>query len=215
MMRNRLISGFTLIELLVAITIFAILATMAYAGLNTVLNTSNYAKTQIERIIKLQLAIATISRDMIHIVARPIRDEYGDLKMSFWAASLRSNNGMEFTRGNWRNPANLLRSSLQRIAYSIQERQLLRSAWMVLDRAQDTSPAVVALLDRVDGMALRFMDTLGAWHNQWPPENVNQNNKAVEQMLPRAIEINIDLADFGRITRVYPIYPSAARQNVQ
>ncbi|CAK0777772.1 general secretion pathway protein J [Gammaproteobacteria bacterium] len=75
--------GFTLLELLIAIAIFAVLAAMAYGGLNTVLSSSRYAAIQVERLTRIQTAVTTISRDLVQVVNRSIRDEYGDKQLSF------------------------------------------------------------------------------------------------------------------------------------
>lgn len=205
-------SGFTLLELLVAIAIFAVLAAMAYGGLNTILNTSHYAAIQVERLTRIQFAVATLSRDFFQVADRQIRDEYGDQQLSFLAGGPRGNKGIEFTRGGRRNPGGFLRSSLQRVGYAVQEGQLLRFSWKVLDRAQDNTPMAVPIIDRVevDGLTFRFLDANGIWHNQWPPDDTKQlptdTPISTTSTMPRAVEMNLNLEDFGRITRLYPIY---------
>ncbi|CAK0746046.1 general secretion pathway protein J [Gammaproteobacteria bacterium] len=210
------LQGFTLLELLVAIAIFAVLAAMAYAGLNSVLSTSHHAARQVERLAKVQIAVATISRDFTQLAMRTIRDEYGDPQPAFLASGLRGNKGIEFTRGGRRNPGGFIRSSLQRIGYIVQDNQLFRVSWQVLDRAQDSNSISIPIIDRVNGLILRFMDIAEAWHDQWPPENTinsatvsaNPTIAAMIQALPKAVEIILDLQDLGRVTRLYPIYPA-------
>lgn len=117
--------------------------------------------------------------------------------------------GIEFTRGGRRNPAGFPRSSLQRIGYTIQDGWLLRLSWRVLDRAQDSAPISQPLLDRVDGVIFRFLDNAGVWHDQWPPEKTPQPVSPPSPFPARnlllAVEVNLDIQNFGRITRLYPL----------
>jgi len=197
--------GFTLLELLVAMAIFAVLAALSYGGLDTVLNTSRYTTIQVERFQQLQSAILMISRDLTQLADRPIRDEYGDLRASFVMGGERDNQQIEFTRGGRRNPAGFNRSSFQRVAYVVQDSRLMRISWSVLDRTQDTKPTLLPLIDGVDGLELRFLDTAGTWHNQWPPESQSVNATQAITAFPRAIGFTLNLQDWGPITRIYPI----------
>src|SRR5699024_5356133 len=67
------VRGFTLIEILVAVTILAILAVAAYGGLNALIKSREITKTHAQHFKQLQLAMATIERDLEQTSARPIR----------------------------------------------------------------------------------------------------------------------------------------------
>ncbi|CAK0777763.1 hypothetical protein CCP3SC1_900010 [Gammaproteobacteria bacterium] len=87
---------------------------------------------------------------------------------------------------------------------------MIRLSWQALDRAQDSTPLSQPLLDRVDGLIFRFMDRAGGWHDQWPLENTLQplsSPQAIDLFkdLPLAVEVNLDIQNFGRITRLYPL----------
>ncbi len=210
--------GFTLIELLVAIGIFAVLAVIAYGGLNTMLSLSHHATLQAIRLIRIESAVNTLSQDLAQVVDRPIRDEYGDAQPSFIARNTRTDRGMEFTRGGRRNPGGFSRASLQRIGYVLQEDRLLRLSWQVLDRAEDSVPVSQAIVDGLDGFGFRFLDNNGAWHDDWPPTNtapmgttssttsVPQANGVMKFGIPRAVEVVLEFRNLGRITRLYPLY---------
>ena len=109
----------------------------------------------------------------------------------------------EFTRAGWSNPAGIQRSTLQRVAYRLSNGKLIRSHWTVLDRTLASKPIEVELIDKVKAVELRFMNRNRAWQEQWPGTGT-QNVGDVEAR-PLAIEIMVELEDWGRITRVVEV----------
>lgn len=191
--------GFTLIELLVALAISALLAVMAYGGLDTVLTTREQTGSAAQRLIQLQKTFLWLKRDSEQTIARSIRDEYGDKQPPFTAAE-HGIYRIEMTRGGYLNPAQLPRSSLQRVAYSIDEDKLQRLTWTHLDRAQDAEPLITNLLEGVKSLSFRFLDQDKVWHASWPP--VNTDRLDAEQ-LPLAMEVTLELDDWGLLTRLF------------
>ena len=76
---------------------------------------------------------------------------------------------LQITRGGWSNPAGQPRSSLRRIGYQLEEQELVRYAWAVLDRAQNSEPVEQSLLDNVTEMQLRYLGADAEWQDSWPP----------------------------------------------
>jgi len=118
-----------------------------------------------------------------------------------------TNSNLELTRAGWRNPAQQKRSSLQRVAYFIEDKILYRSYWWVLDRAQDTSPIRMDLLNNVNAFKLRYLDDERLkWHEQWPPLNfIPSQAKSVPSIpkKPRAIEVTLTVEGWGDIIRLF------------
>ena len=133
------LAGFTLLELLVAVTIFAILSSMAYGGLRNVIDNSQQTELSMQRMQQVQLAMLKISRDFTQLSQRNIRDEYGN-SSNYIMAGDGGDVFIEFSRGGRRNPAQLQRSHLQRVAYKLEENTLSRLHWPHLDRTQDCFP---------------------------------------------------------------------------
>ena len=158
-------SGFTLLELLVAIGIFALMAAMAYGGLNNLIESRQITDQHAARLTQLQTTFLWLGRDIEQTVNRRIRDEYGDSQLALSSTEV-GRYQLELTRGGWRNPVGRARSNLQRVAYSVRENQLIRFYWNVLDRAQDSKPLEVVLLDGVERMELRFLSATVAGQNQ-------------------------------------------------
>lgn len=164
----RAASGFTLLELLVAMGIFAILAVMAYGGLSGMLNTRAQADEHAEALRGLQLAYRTLERDIEQWVPRQVRDEFGQSQPALTAGN-EIGAALELTHGGWRNPAEQARSTLQRVAYSVQDEALVRSLWLSLDRPADAQPVEQELLAGVSELRLRFLDGSEVWQERWPP----------------------------------------------
>jgi general secretion pathway protein J len=193
--------GFTLVELLVAITIFSILAVMAYGGLNSVLHARQAIEVQSKRLQALQQTMLFLSRDLSQLAPRAIRDEYGERQPPLLGQTDKQP-GLEFTHAGWSNPAWQPRSTLQRVSYVIEDQQLIRYSWTMLDRAPDSKPYRFPLLDRVLSMKLRFMDAKQNWQLQWP---LPSTDPATQMNLPQAVEVVVELEDLGTVRRLFVI----------
>ncbi len=219
--------GFTLLELLVAMAIFALLSIMAYAGLDSVLNTRRVLEENMDRLSEVQKSVLFISRDLRQIVDRGIRDQYGDYQPALAASAL--NVGLdtpviEFTHSGYSNPLGAKRSHLQRTAYHLKDNVLYRDSWQVLDRAQDSRPYKARLCGNIESIGFRYLDKNGEWHTQWPPVNSTtgatgaspggQNSAnapaASASLLPLAIEFSLRFNDWGTITRLLRLAESTA-----
>lgn len=194
----RRISGFTLLEMLLAIAIFAVVAVMAHSGLRSVLAHRQHVEWQSDGLQQLQMAMWMIGRDMTLSSARGIRDQFGDPRPDFYSDEL-GGTVLALTHSGWRNPAALARSELQRVAYVLNDGGLQRWSWQVLDRAQDSEPYRMVLLDGVEAVSLRYLDQYHVWHTQWPPQQAEE----VPGPLPLAVEWHFDLRDYGDIRRVW------------
>ncbi len=196
--------GFTLLELLVALAIFAVLASVAYTALSSVLRARDHTAARSERLIELQTAFTFLTRDLQQAVQRPIRDEFGDTEAALSGGNLVGSQVLAVTRTGWRNPLGLPRSHLQRIAYAVEHEQLIRRSWTILDRTSGLEPYDEVLLGGVQGMELRFLGQDRQWLDFWPPQIDNEGSEGIEPAarLPRAVEITVDTADYGRLTRL-------------
>lgn len=207
---RRRACGFTLLELLVALSIFAVLTTMAYGGLRSVLDTRAVSQRQATQLAQIQMAFTFMERDIEQAVDRPVRDAYGSAptKSKPLQGVEKGTPLLELTRAGWRNPSGAPRSNLQRIAYQVKDKRLLRLSWNVLDQAPDSAPQETVLLENVKAAELRFFDKKLAAQRHWPVDNLTavpppQNAGQPPQRMPRAIEISVDIDGWGRITRLF------------
>lgn len=186
--------GFTLVELLVAVAVFAILAGAAYAALDRMSAAYAAHRDRAEDFQALQMAVARLDMDLRQLTDRPVRTDDGLLP-----ALAGGRFSFEGTRAGWSNPANLPRSSLQRIYWRVEDEQLVRRAWPVTDRVANTPALGGPLLDGVRQFDWRYLDGAGAWQEQWPVAGEQPN------ALPRAVEYRLELADGREIRRLIPL----------
>lgn len=191
---NNFSGGFTLLELLVALSIFSILSVMAYGGLQTVITTKQSSQQAAERIAEIQLVMMRVSNDLRQAVTRKVRDEHGD----FLQAMQSSDQTMAWTRLGYRNPAQLKRSNVQRVAYKLEQQKLIRVTWPVLDLAQDTEAMESEVLSKLESIEWRFLNNEKEWLSSWPEDG----EKAELFPLPKAVELTIELQDWGKIRRL-------------
>ncbi|MEJ2455016.1 MAG: type II secretion system minor pseudopilin GspJ [Candidatus Thiodiazotropha sp.] len=173
--RNR---GFTLLELLIAITIFSIIASFVYAGLDIVLDTKQQTEQHLEQLAKLQLGLHLMQLDIEQAVDRPIRE------------------------GGYANPMKLTRSQLQRVEYQLEEKALYRVSWPVLDRTQSSEPRRQKLFDGIESLSLNFFDQKMERQTSWPQENLGSNEET-PNALPKGIEVVIETEKLGTLRRVF------------
>jgi general secretion pathway protein J len=198
-MRGR---GFTLIEVLVALAVFGVMSLLAYAALGSTLSNADYLSERMQRLQSIQRSIRYLSSDLLQAAPRPVRSDLGDSYVPAVYSTLSSDFALEMTHGGWGNPAGLPRSTYQRVAYRIEEEQLLRYHWGVLDRTYTNEPIVTVLLEDVESLYFRFYDAAGTASEVWPPQ---QQGGSGMRLRPRAVEIVLTLPDQGEITRLLEI----------
>jgi general secretion pathway protein J len=202
---SKKVRAFTLIEVLVSLAIFAILATLAYGALSQTLVSAEMLNGRMDRLQAIQRTMRLLSEDLQQLSPRPIRDELGDGIGPALDTDFQSGFALELTHGGWSNPIVLPRGTLQRSAYRIEEDELIRYHWMVLDRTLANEPVSVTLLDGVESILFRFLQTNGDWTEQWPPSN--RPGALGIRLRPRAVEIILTLADEGEISRLIEVAP--------
>lgn len=198
-------NGFTLIEVLVALALFGILSALAFMTVNQTLANSDMLNERMDRLQAIQRTMRFLSSDLMQAAPRPVRDELGQTQVNALRSDLLSGFALEVSHGGWSNPAGLPRSTLQRSAYRIEDEQLLRLHWNVMDRTYGNEPLVTVLLDDVLGLNFRFLQVTDEWVEQWPP--VGSQGPALVTSRPRAVEIVLTLPDEGEIRRVVEVAP--------
>ena len=143
-------SGFTLIEVLVAMAIFGAMSMLAYMLLGQTLEGADRLTERIDRLQAVQRSVRFLSNDLVQAAPRPVRLELGDSMGSAVLTSLSSEFALELTHGGWGNPAGLPRGTLQRSAYRLEDDELVRYHWNVLDRTFANESFINVQHDRHD-----------------------------------------------------------------
>jgi len=197
--------AFTLVEVLVALAIFGMLAAVAYGTLSRTLSNADLLTERMQRLQAIQRTMRYLTEDFMQLAPRPIREDLGDSMGPALYTDVQSDFAVELTHGGWSNPAALPRATLQRVAYRLEEAELVRYHWTVLDRTLGNEPAARVVLDEVDSVTFRFMQENGEWTDQWPPGD--RPGMLGLRQRPRAVEIVLTLADATEITRLLEVAP--------
>ncbi len=198
-------NGFTLIEVLVALAVFGVMSMLAYSVLGQTLSNADLLANRMDRLQSVQRAVRYLSTDLLQIAPRPVRNEIGDGFDPALQTSLSSEFALELTHGGWGNPAGLPRSTLQRTAYRLEDDELVRYHWNVLDRTYANEPVATVLLDDVEGLLFNYLQSNGEWTQAWPPQG--QSSAIGLRSRPRAVEIVLTLRDQGEIRRMLEVAP--------
>lgn len=194
MKSKRTNSGFTLIELLVAITIFSLMTVVAYAGIAAVMNNDQTSFEHETALKRLQRTFVFIEKDLRQISTRPRNSGYEALLPALQASEGSDVGLLEFSRAGNPNPTELARSSLQRVRYVLEDQELQRWSWNMVDHS-DAEPLKMVLLKEVTAASVAFFSTEGENVDEWTSE-----------ALPMGVEIRLTTERWGEIRRVLPVY---------
>jgi general secretion pathway protein J len=201
--------GFTLVELIIAVVVFSVLASIMYPALHGILSKREILQVEMERTASLQKAMLILQTDFEQLRPRRIRDQFGDSQAPFYTPKDGDGLLIEFTRGGRSNPLKQARATLVRVGYGVKDDKLVRYQWQVLDRAQDSLPIEIPLMEEVTSATFKFLGDGAAWSNTWPPAtngsatNLPGNPNGAPAVLPRAVEVVIETKDWGSLRRVF------------
>lgn len=208
--------GFTLIEVLIAMAITAVIAVLAYQSLSAVLSGADRVRAQASELHELTRAFNLLSRDLRQVVNRPVRDEFGANRSALEGGML-AREMLSLTRAGWHNSADLPRSTLERVAYYLEDENLIRASWNVLDRTGNSEPRETVLLEQVEAFEVYFLPNIESlevirdldidrrsWLDNWLAD-ISQPDSLIDP--PAAVAIKLRLAGWGELERLYVLPP--------
>jgi general secretion pathway protein J len=196
-------AGFTLLEILIAVSIFAVVSTLALGGYNQLLTQSDRINENLARTRDIQSAVQRMVQDFAELEPRPVREPLGSAPQPVLRAEARNSVLAEFTRAGWSNPAGVARPTLQRVAYRFDDGKLRRDYWLALDRTLAATPVSTVLLDKVTEVKLRFLSAERVWQDQWPA--AAGDSPTGPFVRPIAVEITLELEDLGTLLRLVEV----------
>lgn len=196
--------GFTLLELVVALFVSAAMFAIAYGALMQASQQRDRIREAQSDLAELQRAVRLLTLDMTQITPRPVSDALGRGTMAAVISGDGSGRVMTLTRGGEADARASGRITLRRVEYRLEQGELRRVTWPVLDPATSVEPKVRVLLKDVRSLDFRFLDDEGQWGTVWPKSNSNSNPASLRQR-PRAIEMRLDTNRDGPLRRVWEI----------
>ncbi|MCK4708903.1 MAG: type II secretion system minor pseudopilin GspJ, partial [Gammaproteobacteria bacterium] len=188
--------GFTLFEVLVAVSIFAVIGAMTMSSLIQVGRTGEQVSISQQKLSEIQFALGYIGKDIMQIVGRKVRDQYGDEQPQL----IVKESSLIFTRQGWSNLMQQNRSNLQRVEYVLVDDVLQRRYWPQLDQAYTEDKIEQTLLQGVDGFSIKLITQGKEKIESWPLDTSNTST-----LKPVAIELTFNILDFGEVQRVYEL----------
>jgi general secretion pathway protein J len=190
------VSGFTLIEVIIAIALFSMISLSSFTIFNTVIKSDEVSKTRTERINELQRGFLLIERDLLQIAKRSIRLN-GESPLNGYLHTdsnsfSTSENNLAFVRHGWTNPGLLLpRSSMQSVAYQLNEETFERLHFNFVDAVLGQEPKVRELISNVETLNFEFY-----YDKKW-------HKKINGKKLPLAIAIELTTKDYGLLRKEF------------
>ncbi len=194
---RRFTKGFTLFELLIAISIFSVMATMAYGGLRLVVDGNQQIEKAANSLASLQRAFLLLQQDLQQMVPRATRDEFGSEEAAFVIGT--DGNVLQLTRGG-ANGLLMDGADLRRVEYHLNDGRLDRVVWSVLDRVQDSKSSRLLINQHIEDVNIQF---LGYEESEWKESQDTESNDSA--IMPRAVEVTITTEEYGAVTRIFVV----------
>lgn len=204
--------GFTLIEILIAMAIFTLIGLASTGLLTTVIDSNDISEERFAKLQLLQRAMITIERDLQQAVPRAIRynGEKQDMVMAGGKLDGSDDDGIGFVRGGWHNPQLMLpRSTLQYVAYRLNENRLERLYSNYVDNVIGYEPKVRVLLEDIESLNIEFL-AKSSNESLDEDEDLSWNESYKGTALPRAVAIEFVSKDFGKIRREFTLTTGGA-----
>ena len=192
--------AFSLIEVLVAVAIMSLIGLASIKAFDMASASNQHIEETSQRLNQLQRAFLFISNDIQQLAERKVRDEYGDVIPTIKSDLQSSKPYMELTRLGRRNPAQLPRSNLEHLKYSLEDKILYRISYTYADGMQEEAGLKRPILNQVEKMEIQFYDG-EEWHDYWPLSD--DPNSELAQQKPVAIKFGVETSHYGLLERWY------------
>lgn len=185
--------GFTLVEILIALAILSLIATLGYRALASLTDSEVRLTAEAARWRALDGLFARLESDMRQALPREVR--LGEAREPGWLAEVDAagNTELRISRAGPEfepDPG----APGQRIGYRLRGDGVEILYWPHLDQPSAVVPQSYMLASEVLEFRAAFLDAAGTWRQRWPA--------AGEAAVPRAVRIELALADGTRIERL-------------
>lgn len=199
-MSARTSRGFTLVEVLVALVVMALMATMAWQGVDGIARARSTSEGQVERMLRLESVVAQWDQDLAALhdanaaPVRPIEFDGSTLRMT-----RRTESGVQVVAWSLRDGA-----WLRWAAPPVTTRRGLRERW---EQSKQLLPADPGQLRAIEGVAQwrLYLYRGNAWTNAQSSASTTSDGGAVRETLPQGVRCVLAFAPgsgtSGELTR--------------
>jgi general secretion pathway protein J len=176
---------------MVATAISAVIALLAYQSIEGVVTLKSTLDDKQRQLSALQRTFWQMEQDVSQMTPRPVREGMGS---ELPALRTTAEGDVSMTRiVDVPSPHEV--GGLLRVRYHLEGTTLQRWVWPVLDRAPDTEPEKVTLLENVQSLRWRFWDDKNSAQDQWPPsQNASANAQGAGlTTLPKVVEVTLQV----------------------
>jgi general secretion pathway protein J len=145
-----------------------------------------------------------LTLDITQMTPRPVADMLGRGELAAIIGADGSGRVLALTRGGEGDGRASGRPALRRVEYRLEQGELRRLSWPVLDPVVGVEPRVRVLLRDVRELEFRFLDNEGQWGSVWPKPGMSTTPGASRQR-PRAVEMRIETERDGVLRRVWEV----------
>jgi general secretion pathway protein J len=193
-----LASGFTLIEIMVTVLIFAIISTVSYRIVSSLVKTNQIVEETQNKWGSLSLVSTNIGRSVNRLIPLIVRDNNGRVLPAMYGRTELSgmyDGQLEMTLSGTIGDEVTGVKPPKRVGYRLYKNTLYLVSWPVLNRSASTTPQIDVLLDDVVTFEPQFLYSDGKWYPTWPPEDSRP------EVLPSAIRVDLVMKSSESITR--------------
>jgi general secretion pathway protein J len=191
--------GFTLLEILIAVAIFALVSTATFSMMQQTIKASDVFNSKSDDLVTLQRAHRLLHNDFSQVIARPIRDQYGDKQPAVISEVESWGTAIELTRTGRVNPLLKARSDLLRVRYFFDGERIIRRTWKHADRAPEAEYLDQVVLDKITSWQIRFLSN-NEWLEAWPDVSGSTT------VLPGAFDVRFTIADRGEFRWLFDVF---------
>ena len=192
--KNKL-SGFTLLEVVVAVAIFALITAITFPALMQFLEARERIEERNQQILAIQKVFLFLQKDLRYTLGRKLKNDYGDeSKYDFDAGSA----GDHLLRIVTLYPdINIGGLSIPRsVAWKIEDGNLVRIQWPVLEPYVETQAFKQIMLNEVQNVDLKFAKIDNEqlkWLSSW----------SETEGIPRAVEVILTTKNEQEYRRIF------------
>lgn len=194
--------GFTLIEIMVAVFIFAIIATVSYRIISSLVKTKQIVDETQNKWGNLSLINSNLERSVNRLIPLVVRDNDGNAIPALLGQDKLTglyDGQLEMTLSGSVGDQVLGVKPPKRVGYRLYKNSLYFITWPTLNRSLNTLPEIDLLIGDVNSFVVEYLYTDGKWYKTWPPENSDISS------LPAAMRVSLELNSGESIVREWSI----------